>query len=70
MGGTQIGNLLNLMEASAPFDVEKARREVLAYLAEHKSEVAAELDKKGEAVILTPSGSFRLTKDDLVSKPR
>ena len=66
MGGLQIQNLLNLMEASAPFNRDQARREVVDYLKNNMAEVAAELEKKGEAVILTPSGSFRLTKDDLV----
>jgi hypothetical protein len=67
MGGLQIENLLNLMEANTPFNAEKARREVLDYLNSHMADVAAELEKKGEAVILTSSGSFRLTKEDLIS---
>jgi len=67
MGGLQIENLLNLMEGNAPFNAEQARREVLDYLNSHMADVAAELEKKGEAVILTSSGSFRLTKEDLIS---
>jgi hypothetical protein len=67
MGGLQIENLLNLMETNAPFDEAQARREVLDYLNNHMTDVAAELEKKGEAVILTSSGSFRLTKEDLIS---
>jgi hypothetical protein len=67
MGGLQIENLLKLMEANAPFNAEQARREVLDYLNSHMTDVAAELEKKGEAVILTSSGSFRLTKEDLIS---
>jgi hypothetical protein len=67
MGGLQIENLLNLMESNAPFDEVQARREVLDYLNNHMTDVAAELEKKGEAVILTSSGSFRLTKEDLIS---
>ena len=66
MGGLQIENLLNLMEVNAPFDPEQARREFLDYLKSHMTEVAEELEKKGEAVILTSSGSFRLTRNDLV----
>lgn len=64
MGGLQIGNLLNLMEAG-PFNAEQARREVLLYLNNHMHDVAVELEEKGEALIETSSGSFRLTKDDL-----
>jgi hypothetical protein len=67
MGGLQIGNLLNLMEANSSFNADKARREVLEYLNGHMDDVAAELKEKGEAVIQTSSGSFRLTKDDLVA---
>jgi len=67
MGGLQIENLLNLMEANKPFNAEQARREVLDYLNNHMTDVAAELEKKGEAVISTSSGSFRLTKEDLIS---
>jgi len=67
MGGIQIGNLLNLMEANAPLNADKARREVLDYLRRHMDDVAAELEEKGEAIIQTSSGSFRLTKDDLVA---
>jgi len=67
MSGLQIGNLLNLMEANSPFDPATARREVLEYLNSHIVDVALELEEKGEAVIQTSAGSFRLTKDDLVA---
>ncbi|HEY5382888.1 MAG TPA: hypothetical protein VIJ65_11590 [Acidobacteriaceae bacterium] len=55
------------MEANAPLNADKARREVLDYLRRHMDDVAAELEEKGEAIIQTSSGSFRLTKDDLVA---
>ena len=67
MNGLQIENLLNLMEANATFDVEQARRELTDYLKNHVADVAIELEKKGEAVIPTSSGSFRLTKEDLIA---
>jgi hypothetical protein len=67
MGGLQIGNLLNLMETNSSFNEDKARREVLQYLKKHMDDVAADLEEKGEAIIQTSSGSFRLTKDDLVA---
>jgi hypothetical protein len=67
MGGLQIENLLNLMEANSSFDPETARQEVLSYLTSHMGEVAKELEQEGEAVIQTPSGSFRLTKADLAA---
>jgi hypothetical protein len=66
MGGLQIENLLNLMEANSAFDPEQARREVAAYLTKNMTTVAKELEEKGEAVIQTPSGNFRLTTADLV----
>jgi hypothetical protein len=66
MGGLQIENLLNLMEANSSFNPEQARREVVVYLTNHMAEVAKELEEKGEAVIQTQSGSFRLTTADLV----
>ncbi len=68
MGGMQIENILNLMESNSSFNPEQARREVLDYLNHHMADVAVELEKKGEAVIHTSSGSFRLTKEDLVSQ--
>lgn len=67
MGGLQIENLLNLMEGNTCFNPEQARREVLTYLTEHMSDVAKEMEQKGEAVIRTSSGSFRLTQADLVT---
>jgi hypothetical protein len=67
MGGIQIENLLNLMEANSPLNRVQARREVADYLNGHMAAVAAELEEKGEAVIEIPSGSFRLTKDDLIA---
>jgi hypothetical protein len=67
MGGLQIENLLNLMEENSPFDKDRARRELASYLTSHIADVAKELEEKGEAVIRTSSGSFRLTKDDLVA---
>ena len=66
MGGLQIENMLNLMEANS-FNPEQARREVREYLIGHMTVVATELEEKGEAIIKTPSGTFRLTKDDLVA---
>jgi len=67
MGGLQIENMLNRMEAGAFFNQEQARREVVDYLKSHMSDVAVELEKRGETVIPTSSGSFRLTKEDLVT---
>jgi len=67
MNGLQIENLLTLMEGNAPFDKETARREVAEYLSAHTVDVAEELQKNGEAVIRTSSGTFRLTKEDLVA---
>jgi hypothetical protein len=67
MGGLQIENLLNLMEANYAFDKDRARREVTDYLMSHMDHVASELEKNGEALIRTSSGSFRLTKEDLVT---
>jgi len=67
MGGVQIGNLLNLMESNSPFNPAQARREVLDYLAGHMVHVAMELERRGEAVIETSSGSFRLTRADLAA---
>jgi hypothetical protein len=67
MGGLQIENLLNLMEETAAFDRERARQEVAEYLTSHTAVVAAELERTGEAVIRTSSGTFRLTKEDLVA---
>ncbi|HWB33309.1 MAG TPA: hypothetical protein VG714_09065 [Acidobacteriaceae bacterium] len=67
MNGTQIENLLSLMEESIPLDKEKARRELAEYLTNNMADVAAELLKSGEVVIRTESGTFRLTKEDLVA---
>lgn len=67
MGGLQIENLLNLMETNAPLNEAQARRDVLEYLTSHMDAVAVEIEEKGEAIIQTRSGSFRLTKDDLVA---
>jgi hypothetical protein len=67
MNGLQIEHLLNLMEENAPFDQEKARGELAEYLTNHTADVAADLQKHGEAVIRTPSGTFWLTKEDLVA---
>ncbi len=67
MGGIQIENLLTLMEGNKPFDRAQARREVLEYLNEHMTTVAADIEKKGEAVIQTASGTFILTKNDLAA---
>jgi len=67
MGGIQIENLLALMEGTKPFDRAEARREVLEYLKVHMAAVAADIEEKGEAVIQTASGTFILTKDDLVA---
>jgi len=66
MNGIQIENLLKLMEGSSPFNPAQARREVLRYLTNHMGYVATQLEEKGEAVIQTSSGSFRLTKADLI----
>ena len=66
MGGIQIENLLNLMEGASPFNPVQARREVLKYLTTHMVDVATELEENGEAVIRTSSGSFRLTRADLL----
>jgi len=63
----QIENLLKLMEESSPLDKDQARREIASYLTSHIADVAKELEEKGETVIRTSSGSFRLTKDDLVA---
>ncbi len=67
MSGIQIENLLNLMEGNAPFNPAQARREVLSYLTSHMGHVATELEERGEALIQTSSGSFRLTKADLIA---
>jgi len=67
MGGLQIEHLLNLMEANSAFDADKARHDVLDYLNGHMAIVVAQLEEKGEAVIQTPSGTFRLTTEDLVA---
>jgi hypothetical protein len=67
MGGIQIENLLALMEGDKPFDRAEARREVLEYLKVHMTTVAADIEKKGEAVIPTTSGTFILTRDDLTA---
>ncbi len=67
MGGVQIENLLSLMETNFPLNRVQARREVVEYLNSHLAAVAAELEEKGEAVIQTSSGTFRLTKEDLVA---
>ena len=67
MGGVQIGNLLNLLEVNRSFNRDEARREVVEYLNDHLALVAAELEDRGEAVIQTSSGAFRLTKEDLAA---
>jgi len=67
MGGIQIENLLTLMAGNKPFDRDQARREVLDYLNVHMTTVATDIEKKGEAVIPTASGTFILTKDDLIA---
>ncbi len=65
MGGIQIENLLSLMESGVPLNHAQARREVTEYLNGHLATVALELQRRGEAFIQTPSGTFRLTKEDL-----
>jgi hypothetical protein len=65
MGGAQIERFLTLIEPKAAFNPAQARREVLEYINTRMSDVAGELERRGEAIIPTSNGSFLLTREDL-----
>ena len=65
MNGTQIENLLSLIDSNIDASMQDLHPKIVAYLQEHFDEVVRQIEEQGYAEIQTSLGPVTISKKDV-----